>query len=136
MERPKVTKKMILEACANVAASLDGDAEAIARHYRHPMDGYQIARELDRYESWDLSMSDVEELDAISGLVDRIHRYEEHRWVEENDIQPPLPIGTTIKQGVIDSVCTYSPATYRVRENGCTEDGRFLLIKFENAVVS
>ena len=136
MERPKITKEMILEAAAKIAERLDGDADTIAEHYSHPMDGYQLARELDRYAYWDLTMSDVEELDGMSSIVDKLHRDAEKKWLAENDVQPPLPIGTAIQEGVIDSVCTYSAATYRVKENGCTKDGRFLLIRFEDAVAA
>ena len=134
MERPKITKEMILEAAKQISESLDGDAETIAKHYRHPMDGYELARELDRYAGWDLTMPDVEELDCLSSIVSDLHREAEKTWFMENDIQPPLPIGTRIEQGVIHSVCDYSAAKYRVKEDGCTQDGRFLLIRFEDAV--
>ncbi len=134
MERPKVTKEMVIEAAQKIAETLDGDAETIAEHYRHPMDGYELARELDRSAGWDLTMPDVEELDCLSGIVSDLHSKAEKKWAEENDIQPPLTIGTHIKQGVIDSVCDHSVATYRVKESGCTRAGRFLLIRFEDAV--
>ena len=137
MDRPKITKEMVLEAAKAIAENVGGDAETIAHHYRHPMDGYELARELDRYAGWDyLTMFDVEELDNLSGIVSDLHRKAEKKWVEENNIQPPLPIGTRITQGVIDSVCDYSAAKYRVKENGCTQNGRFLLIKFEDAVAA
>ena len=134
MPRPKITKEMVLEAAKGIAENIGGDAETIARHYRHPMDGYELARELDPYEGLDLTMQDVMELDNLSGIVSDLHRKAEKKWVEENNIQPPLPIGTRITQGVIDSVFEYSAATYRVKENGCTQKGRFLLIRFEDAV--
>ena len=133
MDRPKITKEMVFEAANEIAAKLDGDAETIAKHYRHPMDGYELARELDRYAGWDLTMPDVEELDCMSSIVSDLHRKAEKKWVDENDIQPPLPVGTRITQGVIDSVCDQSAARYRVKENGCTQAGRFLLIRFEDA---
>lgn len=136
MDRPKITNEMVLEAAKEIAEKLDGDAETIAEHYRHPMDGYELARELDRYASWDLTMPDVEELDCMSGIVSDLHRKAEKKWAEENDIQPPLPIGTRIKQGIIDGVCNHSAARYLVKENGCTEAGRFLLIRFEDAVAA
>lgn len=134
MERPKVTKEMILEAATEIAANLDSDAETIAEHYRHPMDGYQLAKELDRYAYWDLTMSDVEELDGMSGIVDRLHREAEKEWFSDNNIQPPLTVGTAIKQGVIVDIYKHAAARYSVKENGCTQDGRFLLVKFEDAV--
>lgn len=137
MKRPTITKEMILAAAQEVAANIeDGDAETIAEHYRHPMDGYQLARELDRYAYWDLTMREVEELDAMSSIVPRLHHEAEKKWVAENDIHPPLPLGTQIKEGVIDSVCAHSPARYRVKENGCTQAGRFVLIRFEDAVAA
>lgn len=136
MDRPKITKEMVIEAAKKIAEKLEGDAEAIAKHYRHPMDGYELARELDRYEGWDLTMPDVEELDCLSSIVSDLHRQAEKKWVRENDIQPPLPIGTRIEHGVIHSVCDYSAAKYRVKEDGCTQDGRFLLIRFEDAVAA
>jgi len=46
MDRPKITKEMVLEAAKEIAEKLDGDAETIADHYRHPMDVYELAREL------------------------------------------------------------------------------------------
>ena len=136
MDRPKVTKEMILEAAKQIAENLDVDAETIAEHYRHPMDGYQLARELDRYAHLDLAMADVEELDGMSGIVDRLHSEAEKKWAAENDIQPPLPIGTTIKQGVIARIYEYAAARYLVKENGCTQEGRHLIVKFEDAKVA
>jgi malic enzyme len=136
MDRPKITKEMVFEAAKEIAEKLDGDAETIAEHYRHPMDGYELARELDRYAGWDFTMPDVEELDCMSSIVSGLHREAEKKWAAETDIQPPLPIGTRIKEGVIDSVCNHSAARYRVKENGCTNEGRFLLIRFEDAVAA
>lgn len=134
--RPTITKEMVIEAAAKIAENLGGDAETIARNYRHPMDGYQLARELDRNEYWDLSMSDVEELDNLSAVVASLLTAAEKKWFSENDIQPPLPIGSTIREGVIDGIYQYAPARYLVKESGCSQDGRFLIVKFENAVQS
>ena len=136
MERPKVTKEMILEAATKIAANLEGDAETIAEYYEHPMDGYQLAKELDRNAYWDLTMSDVEELDGMSSIVERLHSEAEKKWFSENDIQPPLPIGAVIKQGVIDGVYEHAAARYKVKETGCTQEGRFLLVKFVDAVAA
>lgn len=136
MGRPKITEEMILEAAKQIAEHLDGDAETIAENYEHPMDGYQLAKELDRNAYWDLTMSDVEELDGMSTIVERLHSEAEKKWVSENNIQPPLPVGTTIKQGVIDGIYEHAAARYRVKETGCTQAGRFLLVKFEDAVAA
>ncbi len=134
MERPTVTKEMILEAATKIAERIDGEAETIAEYYEHPMDGYQLAKELDRNAYWDLTMSDVEELDDMSGIVDSLLAKAEKQWFAENDIQPPLQIGSTIKQGVINGIYEHAPARYLVKETGCTQKGRFLIVKFEDAV--
>lgn len=136
MKRPEITKEIILEAAKHIAERLDGDAETIATHYRYPMDGYELARELDRYASWDLTMADVEELDEMTSIVGRLHREAEKKWGEEHPMQPPLPVGAEIKEGVIAGIYEHQPACYRVKEHGCTQVGRFLLIRFENAVAA
>jgi len=133
--RPIVTKEMILEAAKLIANKLDdADADTIAEYYRHHMDGYELARELDKWCGWDLTMRDVEELDGMSSIVDDLHRQAEDRWFKDNNIQAPLPIGSKIKQGVIEGICQYTAARYLVKENGCTKKDRFLLIRFEDAV--
>jgi hypothetical protein len=133
--RPRVTEEMILEAAKLIANKLDNaDADTIAQYYRHHMDGYELARELDKWCGRDFTMSDVEELDGMSSIVDDLHRQAEERWFKDNDIQPTLPVGTRIKQGVIEGICQYSAAKYLVKENGCAQKNRFLLIQFEDAV--
>lgn len=134
MNRPKITSEMILEAAEKIAGRLNADARTIANYYRPGMDGYELTRDLDLYAGWsDLTMSDVEILDEMDGIVLGIHRDAEKKWAEENDIQPSLPNGTLIKQGTIEGVCKYSAARYKVKEPGCTQDGRWLLVKFEDA---
>ena len=135
MKRPTIDKAMILAAAKGVAAEIgDGaDAETIADNYQFGMDGYALARRLDRYCGWDFTMSEVESLDAMTGTVMRLQRDAEKLWAAAYNIQPPLPIGTTIKQGVIAGVCEHSAAKYRVKEHGCDQKGRFLLINFEDA---
>lgn len=135
MNRPTITKEMILEAAKIVSAMIgDADAETIAKYYSHPMDGYQLAKELDRNAYWDLTMSDVEVLDHMSGIVSDIYRYAERAWAEANPIYSPLPIGTVIKEGVIEGIYEHQPGYYRVKEHGCKYDKRWLLIKFEDAI--
>ncbi len=135
MKRPTIDKAMILAAAKQVASEIgDGaDAETIADNYRPYMDGYELARQLDRYCGWDFTMSEVETLDTMTGIVMGLRRDAEKTWAEAYNIQPKLPIGTTIKQGVIAGVCEHSAAKYRVKEHGCDQEGRFLLINFEDA---
>lgn len=135
MKRPTIDKAMILAAAEQVAAEIgDGaDAETIADNYRPYMDGYELARQLDRYCGLDFTMSEVETLDTMTGIVMQLQREAEKTWAAAYNIQPKLPIGTTIKQGVIAGVCERSAAKYRVKEHGCEQKGRFLLINFEDA---
>lgn len=136
MKRPTATNEMILEAATVVAAKIDADAATIAQYYRVGMDGYELAKELDKYAYWDTSREDMEALDEVDFIVDRLVSQAIKDWAATNDIQPPLPVGTRIKEGVITGIYDYSPATYRVKENGCTNDSRSRLIRFEDAVAA
>ena len=69
----------------------------------------------------------------MTGIVMGLQRDAEKTWAAAYNIQPKLPIGTAIKQGVIAGVCEHSAAKYRVKEHGCEQKGRFLLINFEDA---
>lgn len=133
MSRPTVTKEMKRAAAIEVAKSTDVDVHDIAQAYSYPMDGYQLARELDDHYHCDISASDVEELDAMDSLVRQELERAERQWVEREGIIPKLGIGTAIKKGVIAGVSEHAPATYKVKQHGCEQDGRFLLIKFEVA---
>ena len=132
--RPKADKVMILAACTLVAEKINGDAETIANHYRRHMDGFELAKELDKYASWDTTRDDMDALDEVDYLVDRAEGLAVKAWAEEFKPEPPLPIGTRVKQGVITRIYEHTPATYCVKEDGCTNDTRSLLIKFEDAV--
>ena len=134
MQRPTVTREMKLVAAREIAAKLDGDADAIADAFERRMDGYELARELDRRYGWDLTMRDVEELDEMDGLVQRQLVAAEKAWVAEHAVAPTLPVGTRIKQGVIAGVSEHSAARYKVKEDGDTDASRFLLVRFEDAI--
>lgn len=134
--RPRADKAMILAACTVVAEKISGDAETIAQHYRRHMDGFELAKKLDKYASWDTTRDDMEALDEIDYLVDRAEELAVKAWAEEFKPEPPLPIGTRVKQGVITRIYEHSPATYCIKEDGCTNDTRSLLIKFEDAVAA
>ena len=134
MSRPTITQEMKLAAAMQVAKNLvDGDAEVIASAYSYPMDGYQLARELDDRHYWSISASDVDELDAMDALVRQELERAEKEWAEREAITPKLAVGTAIKRGVVAGVSEHSPARYRVKEHGCQQNGRFLLIRFEDA---
>lgn len=137
MNRPTITKEMITEAAKQIAEKIEfGDADDITEHYRHHMDGYELAKDLEMYAGWDLTMRDVEELDGMSSIVDKLYREAEQKWYKENDIQPPLSVGTKITKGVIEGIDEHSAARYLVKETGCTKQNRWLLVKFEDAVAA
>jgi len=139
--RPTVTKEMILAAAEVVAAKIDADAESIADHYRHPMDGWELAKALDTYAYWDTTKDDMEALDEVEWLVRSALEKAEKEWFDSNDIQPPYPIGTTLScggrgVGVITGISSRSPATYEVKPDGqddASSGTRRWLIKFEEA---
>lgn len=135
-KRPTVTPKMILEAAKIVASRIDNgiDAEDIAAVYSSYDCGYKLAKKLERrYGYADLSSQDVADLDSITSEVRCLLRTAVKAWFEQNNPQPPFPIGTTIKQGVIAGIFEHGYAEYLVKESGCTDDTRHLIIKFEDA---
>ena len=134
MNRPTITTEMVAAVASEIANEIGIEAETIAKAYLRYFDGYQLARELERYHYVDaLCIDDVNRLDEISGLVDEALRKAEKAWAEENNIQPKLSVGAVIGSGVIAGVCQHSPARYLVKEHGCTQNRRFLLVRFEDA---
>ena len=141
--RPTITDEMILEAAMKVVPQVIGRnaapedianaAESIVRVYNYPMDGYELAKELDSREYWDIKRDDVDQLDAMDTIVDRALREAEKAWFAATPVEPPFPVGTRITCGVIAGIYEYQPAYYRVKEDGCQNPTRFLLVKFENA---
>lgn len=132
--RPRVTRNMIMEAVLPIAKSIGADAETIANAYTHPMDGFELAMELSKNYYFDLTRDDMELLDDIEFDVREQLEAAEKSWVADNNIQPPLPIGTRITRGVITGICQHSAACYLVKENGCTQEGRSLIVRFEDAI--
>jgi hypothetical protein len=133
-KRPTATKEMILAAATTVADNMEADAATIAEHYQIGMDGYELAKALNKYAFLDISREDMEALDEVNYLVEDAVRKAEKTWFVDNDIQPPLPIGAQIMEGLITGVSDDCPATYLVKETGCMNDSRHRLIRFENAV--
>lgn len=133
MNRPTITHEMKLAAAVKVAKNLEVDAEVIATAYRYPMDGYRLARELDDWHGCAITANDVEELDAMDVLVRKELENAEKQWVERECIAPKLSVGAVLKRGVVAGVCETSPARYLVKEHGCKDPGKFLLVCFEDA---
>ena len=137
MERPKITKELLAATAAAFCAREGWDADQAADltrvcHSQH-MDGYQLAKALDSECGWFPSVDDVETLDCFGGELREAHRQACIAWARDNNVQPPLPIGTMTTRGEITGISEHDGATYLIRENGCTQEGRFLMVRFEDA---
>ena len=131
--RPTVTDKMIEEAAKIVAAKVDICSEDIIRVYSHSMDGFELAIELkDNYV--DVDRSDMYDLDEMEFLVSDALTKAEKEWFAANNIQPPYPIGTRVKEGVIEGISESRVAYYLVRKwDTPPEVKSWQVIKFEDA---
>lgn len=133
MERPKISREIVIKAAERIADDVGVSAATIANYYRNGMDGYELARALESYEVCDMTMHEAEALDCMDMHVSELLAAAEKKWAEDYNIQPPLPIGAKIAQGVISGISEYGAAKYLVKENGCTQENRWLLVNFENA---
>lgn len=142
--RPTITNEMVIEA-AREEYPEEGLAEDIAKHYERHMDGYELAKVLDRWEYWDTSRDDADRLDSIVESVERRLREAEAAWEQAYNIQPPYPVGTKVKiprhgVGEITGIASkHYPACYLVKPEGqddaATGERRYI-IKFEEAVLA
>lgn len=133
--RPKISAQNIREAAERIAKDIgqhDGVDDLVSA-YEPYEDGYKLGRRLEDDYYWEVDASIISDLDNMDSIVLRLNEADQKRWAEEYKIKPPLPNGMEIKEGVIVCVCSYAPASYRVKQTGCTQDGRFLIIKFEDA---
>lgn len=144
LARPPLDQDVIAEgvrAWAKSYSRSEDEIESVIRCFELHIDGYELAKELERCELWDITAMDVDALDAVSSHVDTAYRALCMEWVKANNVQPSLAIGTRItsrhvRGGVITGVCTYSPAHYLVKEDDCTEHTRRALVRFEDAKAS
>lgn len=137
-KRPPITPEMICKVTDKIAEKHDiGDPSVLSDNYRYPMAGIELAIMLARREGWDygyeLTDELIEDFDAINMDVDALHKAAVNQWLEENDIEPPLPVGTQIKQGRIDGIDDRGLARFLVKRP--EDEGResWLLVNFEDA---
>jgi hypothetical protein len=141
--RPKATPEMVLKAAKRIEEleSLEsGSAEEIARYYRPGISGFELALELHRRESWEIQDSFIEFFGSLDDAVDTYLKTAEFKWERENNIKPPLPIGTRVKtyagMATITGEHLYSAATYLLKPDGqddaATNTSR-ILMTFEKA---
>lgn len=136
MNRPTITPDIIAEAAKKLAADNLWDADQaadLAKTYRYPMDGYELAKNLELHCCWDISVMDVDALDCMDTEVRELHRAACMTWAKENDIQPPLPVGTMTTQGEITGIYEHDAACYLIRAIGETNESRRLIVRFEDA---
>ena len=137
MERPKITRDLITAVAQKFCGDNGWDEEQaadLARVCRSVhMDGYELAKELDSLCSWMPTAQDVETLDNFSCEVREAHRQVCIAWACDNNVQPPLPIGTMTTDGEITSIYEHDAATYMVRMHGETDPTRRHLVRFEDA---
>jgi len=137
IERPKITKEIKLLAAQTIIKDLgegyaDADVNTLADTYSGFMDGFALAKKLDDL-GWDIRTQDVEVLDYMHSAIEHEHEKVCKQWFEDNNIKPPLKVGTNIKQGIITGIYKYAVGKYLVKEHGCNQEGRSLIIKFEDA---
>lgn len=140
--RPKIDNDMVLTAAKVIAermgvSDIVDTAESIAAVYRWPMDGFELAKKLDRWQSWDTTRSDMDELDALDSLVSKALADAEKGWFERNQPQPALEVGARIQwrgvTGEITGIYEHGPAKYLVKpDNSTIGDGRYI-VNFEDA---
>lgn len=139
---PGITPELTMRAArwlvsrfAIPSSDLEASARDIARAFRPGMDGYALARALETGAGWAAITTEiVNDLDAMSAVVQQELVMARRNWVRENNIQPPLPEGAELVQGQIVGVYEFAPATYRVRERCSHANSRHILVPFEDAV--
>jgi len=129
--RPRVTQEIINAAAAAFSKNYpEFEANDISRTYVHPMDGYELAKELETYRNWGIDFDVCDTLNGFQNYVEYEHLKICKVWAET--IEPPFPIGARIKEGVITGIYEHTPAAYIVQVDGEPETTK-RIIKFELA---
>jgi hypothetical protein len=130
--RPKaLTPEMLLSIGTELASMLaksghidtdqiEASAADIAKVGRRHIDGYELAKALDDRCYWDCNLMMADDLDAFSSLADDRIKAAQREWADRNNVQPPYPIGTKVKNkrgevGVLDEVYSHGVAQYLVK---------------------
>jgi hypothetical protein len=83
-------------------------------------DSAAILRQL-RFRGVDVAVENPSIFDDFVLVVDREVRELGWLWVVEHEIDPPYPVGTLLRQGLIVGIDDMEPATYRVRPDSIPE---------------
>jgi hypothetical protein len=132
--RPKFSPEIALVVAKELAAKLAHDglidpnqieasADDIVKYAEPHMDGYENARELEKWALWECDLRIAETLDEFSHLVANQIVAAEKEWAARNDIKPPLPCGARVslpkkETGTIDRVYECGGAKYCVAIDG------------------
>lgn len=113
------------------ASDREGIIDDILKVYRDHMDGYQLAKALDRNCHWDCDLDIAETLDRFPGAISDLLDVAIKKWAEENPMEPPHPNGTTVKTphgaGPIEEIYAHTPHSFLV-----LIEGRRLIVAFED----
>jgi hypothetical protein len=138
MNRPTLTQAMKLEAANKVVEMLNSNtvtAAQVAKYYHQDMDGFELAKKLERECNCDFIFDDVEILDQMSSYASDVLLQAEKQWVLEYDIKPPYEIGTRTTKGTISDIYQYSPASYEIKPYGQDDEScgnKRWIVKFEH----
>ena len=109
-------------------------AEDLAKHWHSGVDMFDLAKDFE-WGVWNVDREFIDSLDLADSHLSSTIRERVKKWGEDNEITQPLPIGTKLDCGVIDSIYEYEPACYCVKMNEEQENPTTrLLVKWEDAV--
>jgi hypothetical protein len=138
MNRPTLTQDMKLVAANKVVEMLNGNevtAAQVAQCFQLHMDGFELAKELERECNCDFIFDEVEILDQMNSHAYDVLLQAEKQWALENDIKPPHEIGARTTEGTITGISQYSPASYEIKPYGQDDEScgnRRRIVKFEH----
>lgn len=112
-------------------------AAALSDVYKHYLDGYETAKELESQYQWPIDTETVNALEELDYYVEQEHQQHVKEWIEQNDIRPLYQIGSKVeflsgqwKTGIIENIYPHRPGCYAIREDGETEN-RCFIVKWE-----
>lgn len=144
----RLTPGMALNAARRVATRLadeglieadeiDARTQHIAKRGRTNMDGYDLAKHLDLYCSWDCDFQMAEVLDSFSGEARDELAAAEKAWAERNEITAQFAIGTRVQldtgeTGEVTGIYAHGAAKFCIAIDGDATSG-LRIINFEDA---
>ena len=109
----------------------------VSEHFDPPMDGFELALILNRYERIDVSRDEASDLDEIDSHYMKMLSRAELIWASATNPIPEFEVGDRLKEGTITGLYEYEPARYLVKPDGQDDDStgrRRQIIKFEDAI--